>query len=1182
MRIPLSSPTLSAGAPESARRLGPFVLVRPLGRGGFAPVWLADEVHDGRKLREVAIKLFRRPAAIAADTPEAARWRDAIIDEAHALCRIEHPNVVRFHALVRDEQAGVVGLVMEHVVGAALDVVLRERGPLPIGEVVETGVEVAWALAAVHGAGLVHRDVKPGNVIRGVKGYKLIDFGIVGDAPEPTETQDAAAPSPFEPTVPDDVVPAPGVRVAGTVGYIAPECLRGAPASPSSDLYALGVTLFKLATGVRPDDVQPSVATRELLADGARAPAATRLDAHLPRASPEARALADIVERLLAEDRSARPRHAAWIARELAQILTGRGPIAPPPDRIARPEDRATTASPAAEPATTEESDAARGIEATQVTSGDLYQQRALVGRDAELATLLRDAEEAAAGGVRVVLIAGPLGVGRTRLLDAACERLSSFTVLRASCSPERQSPLRPLARALDPAPASLRGAAEAMRRAIAPGAIAAPTAADDALEGVEEALLAASRTAPLALVLDDLQWGDAHTLKLLRLLLERAAGGGAAARLLVLAAVRHEPSPSAHLRALLTDARGRLRAGVRHVPLPPLGPDDAAALARAVLPVEPVIAEAVARRAGGVPFFVVHALASLREMGAITREGDVYRAADPAALDREVPGVAELLEARLATSFDPASGPGKAALRALAAVALHGGGLAGATLARLAGDDEDAEAAIEALVAAGILTVSGPRQEHGFAQEMVRQAALNLVGRRPWLHRLHRAMLDAVAAGEDAAREAAFLAAGYEALGARAEARTWLKQAVENAAAVGLFADAVELGDRLAALAPDEEARADAELTVATMLVRARRFEEAERRLDRLAARAAVIGRGPAWARADVRRRILALSAARGMGQAGRDDPTLIADADALGDAALACEARMALAGVLPEPRALELATEAIAHAKRAGPALTLSAHALRFALNYAANRRDIALAEADITRALAIAAAAGTPWDEVYLEGDLAAIEAEQGRLESAIARLRGLVARTTALGMRGQLRLYLSNLAALLLRTGAAAEAAALAARTNALAAEAGDPLIQGLSLSLRAEALRQSGSPAEALAAADEAERIQRARDDRLRALTLIRRAEILAALGRPDEALADARACREAAARHGDRDLEVGAAIWEALHLARRGQASAAEVAAALAEARAAGVTLRPLTRALMESAEAYVATCSAG
>jgi serine/threonine protein kinase len=129
--------------PGDAFRLGPFQLVRPLGRGGFAPVWLAEEVYDGRKLRDVALKLFILPEGITSGSEEAARWRDGIVDEARALCRVEHPSVVRLYSLQQDEARGAVGLAMEYVAGENLDARLRAHGPFARRQALDVGVSVA-------------------------------------------------------------------------------------------------------------------------------------------------------------------------------------------------------------------------------------------------------------------------------------------------------------------------------------------------------------------------------------------------------------------------------------------------------------------------------------------------------------------------------------------------------------------------------------------------------------------------------------------------------------------------------------------------------------------------------------------------------------------------------------------------------------------------------------------------------------------------------------------------------------------------------------------------------------------------------------------------------------------------------------------------------------------------------
>jgi hypothetical protein len=327
---------------------------------------------------------------------------------------------------------------------------------------------------------------------------------------------------------------------------------------------------------------------------------------------------------------------------------------------------------------------------------------------------------------------------------------------------------------------------------------------------------------------------------------------------------------------------------------------------------------------------------------------------------------------------------------------------------------------------------------------------------------------------------------------------------------------------------------------------------------------------------RLDLQRRICRLEVARGLREIGADDPALLADADDHGDLGLRCEGRMALAGVAPIELALDLATQAVDLAGAAGPALEFAARVLRSELSYAANRRDLAMAEGDLQRALEIAAATGSAWHRLHIEADLAVIEAERGRVSAAIDRLRRVAVQAEEQGLRGQLRLALQNVSAFLLREGRAAEAAESAARTAELAREAGDPALRATALSLRADALRRTGALADALASAGEAEALQRAHGDRMQALTLLRRAAILAALHRSDDALADARASRRVAEAHGDRDLALAARLWENLHLARTGNGDRAALEQALADIAAAGVTLRPLTRSLVEDATTWL------
>jgi tRNA A-37 threonylcarbamoyl transferase component Bud32 len=202
---------------------GRYQLGEPLGSGGMATVVAA---HDLRLDRRVAVKLLR----VELDDP-AARTR--IEREARAAASFSHPNAVTVFDY--GEHEGRPYVVMELVDGRSLDAVLRERGPMPAAEVRVIGDQLLAALGAAHARGLVHRDVKPANVLCPPGGaVKLADFGIA------KAFADAAT-----------VLTATG-QVVGTPAYLSPEQVGGQPATPRSDLYATGVVLYELLAGARP------------------------------------------------------------------------------------------------------------------------------------------------------------------------------------------------------------------------------------------------------------------------------------------------------------------------------------------------------------------------------------------------------------------------------------------------------------------------------------------------------------------------------------------------------------------------------------------------------------------------------------------------------------------------------------------------------------------------------------------------------------------------------------------------------------------------------------------------------------------------------------------------------------------------------------------------------------------
>jgi serine/threonine protein kinase len=217
---------VEASPKQEPRRLGPYELITQLGKGGMGTVWRAWDCRSGRP---VALKVLRTGRPL--DSEAAARFRR----EVQALAGLQHPNLVR--TLDAGEEGGVPLLVMEYVAGGSLAERMGRPPPLPAVEAARLVREVALGLAAVHARGLVHRDVKPANILLGNGGerVKIADFGLVGVMGPP------------------DGRTAESGRLIGTPAYMSPEQV-GSPgrADARSDVYSLGVVLYELLTGRRP------------------------------------------------------------------------------------------------------------------------------------------------------------------------------------------------------------------------------------------------------------------------------------------------------------------------------------------------------------------------------------------------------------------------------------------------------------------------------------------------------------------------------------------------------------------------------------------------------------------------------------------------------------------------------------------------------------------------------------------------------------------------------------------------------------------------------------------------------------------------------------------------------------------------------------------------------------------
>ncbi|WP_423247659.1 protein kinase domain-containing protein [Streptomyces achmelvichensis] len=299
---------------------GRYRLVERIGSGGMGTVWLARDEVVGR---DCAVKEPRLPGDPS--DPVHQRLCRRLQREARAAAQVEHPSAVSVHDVVTD--GGLPWIVMGLVRGESLHALLK-RGALPPEETARIGLAVLGALAAAHAKGIVHRDVKPANVLLGPHGrVVLTDFGIARvQGEEPL-------------TVSGEFV--------GSLESIAPERMQGVPAGPESDLWSLGVLLYAAVEGWSPFR---------------RTTLESTLAAILQAEAPEpvqAGPLGDLIVRLLAKEPSHRP-SAPEVERELEAVAAGRvSPLpgapgdAPEPEALARhePEPRPEPVADAADPA---------------------------------------------------------------------------------------------------------------------------------------------------------------------------------------------------------------------------------------------------------------------------------------------------------------------------------------------------------------------------------------------------------------------------------------------------------------------------------------------------------------------------------------------------------------------------------------------------------------------------------------------------------------------------------------------------------------------------------------------------------------------------------------------------------------------------------------------------------------
>lgn len=362
-----------SGSLSANSAISHYRILSPLGAGGMGEVWLAQDTMLERK---VAIKLL--PAEFTEDPDRVRRFEQ----EAKAVSALNHPNIITIHEIGETEAGRFI--VMEHVQGHTLHTIEK---PCPLETLVSLGGQIAKALSATHAAGITHRDIKPENTMVRDDGYvKMLDFGLARLIPG-TATDPEAATLAFQ-TMPGTLV--------GTVAYMSPEQARGEPVTSATDVFALGILFFELATGQHPFKAETIIGMLHSITS--QAPLIpSRVNPDVPAA------LEALILSMLEKEAGKRP-SAVEVDQALAELAGQRssGQLRP-----------ATTAA----------------------TSAIV---RHTVGREKERAELQSGFASALGGRGLLLCVAGEPGIGKTTLVEDFLGELAAegrSTIARGRCS---------------------------------------------------------------------------------------------------------------------------------------------------------------------------------------------------------------------------------------------------------------------------------------------------------------------------------------------------------------------------------------------------------------------------------------------------------------------------------------------------------------------------------------------------------------------------------------------------------------------------------------------------------------------------------------------------------------------------------------------------------------------------
>jgi len=567
---------------------GPYRLDEKIGEGGMGEVYRAV---DTRLNRAVAVKVLRG----AGEGDEVAVQR--FLREARAASALNHPNIVIIHE-VGETPSGEHFIVQEFIVGHTLRSLLSEA--LPPARIAEIGVQIAKALSAAHGAGIVHRDVKPENImIRGDGYVKVLDFGLAHQT-------EALTDSAGEQTTRTNFDTAPGTLL-GTPSYMAPEQAKGLPSGSPIDVFALGVVLYEMATGRRPFVAATHMAILASIIS----------DQHVPmgRVNPLVpRALDDLVQQMLEKDPERRP-SAPEVERQLAAM---------------------------------------QGISATAEVSPEQASARAAsVGRELERTQLRQALTRVKAGRSLIMAVTGEPGIGKSTILQDFLTDLATrgerVTVARGRCSESLAGAeaYLPVLEAFDSLLNRTVGPSlDAVVRSVAPTwyvQVATRTIEESMLGRLRESTPAPSqermkrefgallqeltRAQPLVLVIEDLHWADVSTVDLLNYL----AGRFADMRLMVIASYRPSDMELAKHSFVGIKSDLQSRGLFEEVALKFLEPVDVERYLALQFPghqFPPDFAKGIHGKTEGSPLFMADLVRYLRDTGGIVEQHGAWRIA--------------------------------------------------------------------------------------------------------------------------------------------------------------------------------------------------------------------------------------------------------------------------------------------------------------------------------------------------------------------------------------------------------------------------------------------------------------------------------------------------------------------------------------------------------------------------